>query len=68
MEFSVYYCSTRAVTAAEAEAIDQAADRLCDDPEWVGCEPIYFSECLDADLTETPVSGRSPIWLQQDKL
>ncbi|WP_165224057.1 hypothetical protein [Aquisphaera insulae] len=50
MGFSVHYRSTRAVTAAEAEAIDQAAARLCDDPDWVGCEPVCFSECIDADL------------------
>lgn len=54
MGYSVYYRSTRAVTAAEAEAIDQTAARLCDDPEWAGCEPILFSECLGADLNGGP--------------
>jgi hypothetical protein len=31
MGFCIHYRSTRSVTAAEAEAIDQAAARLCDD-------------------------------------
>jgi hypothetical protein len=45
--FSVDYRSTRAVTAAEAEAIDEAAARLCDDDVWGdGCEEIAFYECL----------------------
>jgi hypothetical protein len=57
--------STRAVTAAEAEAIDEAANLLCDD-EAVGCEPIYFFECLQAVLEELPyppghLSGSSKI-------
>ena len=48
MGFCVYYRSTRAVTATEAEAINEATIPLCDDPDWVGCEPICFNECLDA--------------------
>jgi hypothetical protein len=63
--FCINYCSTRAVTAAEAEAIDEAANLLCDD-EGVGCEPIYFFECLQANLGELPypeghLSGSSKI-------
>jgi hypothetical protein len=56
--FSVDYRSTRAVTAAEAEAIDQAAARLCDHPRWVGCEEIFFYECLEA-YGEGHLSGSS---------
>ena len=49
MGFCVSYRSTRAVTAAEAEAIDQAAARLCDDQVWGdGCEEIDFYECHSA--------------------
>jgi hypothetical protein len=51
--FCIDYCSTRAVTAAEAEAIDEAANLLCDE-DGVGCEPIYFFECLQASLGELP--------------
>jgi hypothetical protein len=56
--FSVDYRSTRPVTAAEAEAIDQAAARLCDPPDWVGCEEISFYECLEA-YGEGHLSGSS---------
>jgi hypothetical protein len=63
--FCLNYSSTRAVTAAEAEAIEATANLLCDD-EGVGCEPIYFFECLQANLGELPypeghLSGSSKI-------
>lgn len=64
MGFSVSYRSTRAVTAAEAEAIDQAAARLCDDPHWgVGCEEICFDECFDA-YAQGHLSGSSKLSLK----
>jgi hypothetical protein len=47
MGCEVNYRSMRAVTAAEAEAIDQTAARLCENPEWVGCEGIGFYGCID---------------------
>ena len=56
--YDISYRSTRAVTAAEAEAIDQAATRLCEDTDWVGCEEISFYECLDA-YAEGHLSGCS---------
>jgi hypothetical protein len=68
--FCVSYRSTRAVTAAEAEAIDQAAARLCDDQVWGdGCEEIGFYECLDANLNGGPypeghLSGDSKLSLK----
>ena len=73
MGFSLDYRSTRPVTAAEAEAIDQAAARLCDHPDWVGCEEISFYECLEAygeghlsgsskPHLEAPGCTRSPAW------
>ena len=66
MGFCINYCSTRTVTAAEAEAIDQACELLCEDEEGVGCEPIEFFECLRANLGELPypeghLSGSSKI-------
>ena len=64
MGFSVSYRSMRAVTAAEAEAIDQAATCLCDDPHWgVGCEEICFDECFDA-YAEGHLSGSSKLSLK----
>jgi hypothetical protein len=65
--FCINYRSTRAVTAAEAEAIDQAASRLCDDDNWGdGCEEICFYECFEANAGERPyaeghLSGSSKI-------
>jgi hypothetical protein len=58
VSFSVSYRSTRAVTAAEAEAIDLATIPSCNDPEWVGCEPIFFHECLAA-YADGHLSGSS---------
>jgi hypothetical protein len=72
--FCIHYRSTRAVTAAEAEAIDQAAALKSDDDNWgVGCEPIMFHECLDADLNGGPypeghLSGSSKISFEPEKL
>ena len=69
MGFSIHYRSTRSVTPSEAEAIDQTAARLCDDPEWAGCEPVDFFECLDANLNGGPypeghLSGSSKLSFQ----
>jgi hypothetical protein len=58
VSFSVSYRSTRAVTAAQAEAIDLATIPLCNEPEWVGCEPIFFHECLAA-YADGHLSGSS---------
>jgi hypothetical protein len=73
--FCVYYRTTRAVTAAEAEAIDQAAARLCDEPDWGdGCEEIGFYECLTTELdgaeyVEGHLSGSSKLsWNEWRKL
>lgn len=61
--YDISYRSTRAATAAEAEAIDQAATRLCEDPDWVGCEEISFYECFDA-YAEGHLSGCSKLSLK----
>jgi hypothetical protein len=50
MGFSVYYRSTRPVSPAEIDAIDQAADRLCRGRTWLGCEPVGFHPQDDGHL------------------
>ncbi len=51
MGFAVYYRSTRPVSAAESEVIDEAAGRLCDDRDCFGWEEVTFGyECADGHL------------------
>jgi hypothetical protein len=51
MGFTVYYRSTRPVSPEEADAIEQAADRLCRGRTWLGCEPVgFFAERADGRL------------------
>jgi hypothetical protein len=40
MGFTVYYRSTRPVSQAEAEAVEQSVDDLCRGRTWLGCEPV----------------------------
>jgi hypothetical protein len=60
MGCEVSYCSTRPVTPEEAEAIDESASRLCENPDWVRCEPIIFVSCIDGH-TGGPLSGSSKL-------
>jgi hypothetical protein len=60
MGCDVSYCSTRAVSPEEAEAIDESASRLCDNPDWVGCQPVNFFSCLDGHAGG-PLSGSSKL-------
>ncbi len=63
MGFTVYYRSTRPVSAAESDVIDEAAGRLCDDRDSFGWEEVSFDlECADAYLWggSKPHPGRHP--------
>jgi hypothetical protein len=42
MGFTIYYTSTRAVTAEEAETIKAAAQRECQRRSWLSSEPVCF--------------------------
>ncbi len=42
MGISIYYTSTRTVTAEEAAAIRSAATRACAGRSWLGSEPVKF--------------------------
>ena len=67
MGFSIDYRSTRTVTAAEAEAIDETAGRLCDDDTWGdGCEEIHFFECL-GKYADGHLTGSSKPNFQADR-
>ncbi len=64
MGFAVYYRSTRPVSAAESEVIDEAAGRLCDDRDCFGWEEVTLDlECPDGHL----LGGSKPhLWLRPD--
>jgi hypothetical protein len=42
MGFTIYYRSTRPVTAADVEAVERANHKLCDGHTWLSCEPVGF--------------------------
>src|SRR5690242_4019442 len=55
MGFSIYYRSTRRVTAGQADAVRQAAWALDAVHSWLSCEPV----CFFKDLQEGRLLGAS---------
>ncbi len=47
MGFSLYYRSTRPVSAGEAAALRRAADAAIQGRSWLSCEPVKFYADLD---------------------
>jgi hypothetical protein len=42
MGFTIYYRSTRPVSPAEAQAVEQSTRAACRGRTWLSCEPVHF--------------------------
>jgi hypothetical protein len=49
MGFSIRYCTTRSITANQANAIRQGAIDLIKGRTWLSCEPVHFFADQDDD-------------------